>query len=119
MSVPEFAADFAHLAVTLCRCLNIPALYVNGHLGDIGVPVVDPMDFSAWIEAYLGGSWWTFRSSHNMPRIGQNCSVAPGRDAVYIPRINSFGPEVLIQSFGSGRSNCALKNFVLSKGAGR
>ena len=47
--------DFAHLAVTLCRCLNIPARYVNGHLGDIGVPVVDPMDFSAWIEVFLDG----------------------------------------------------------------
>ena len=45
--------DFAHLALTLCRCLNIPARYVNGHLGDIGVPVVDPMDFSAWIEVFL------------------------------------------------------------------
>ena len=86
--------DFAHLAVTLCRCLNIPARYINGHLGDIGVPVVDPMDFSAWIEVYLAGSWWTFDPRNNMPRIGR-IVVARGRDAADIPLINSFGPHVL------------------------
>jgi NAD(P)-dependent dehydrogenase (short-subunit alcohol dehydrogenase family) len=56
--------DYAHLAITFCRCMNIPARYINGHLGDIGVPVVDPMDFSAWIEVWLegpqGGQWYTF-----------------------------------------------------------
>ena len=86
--------DFAHLAVTLCRCLNIPARYVNGHLGDIGVPVVDPMDFSAWIEVFLDGAWWTFDPRNNMPRIGR-IVVARGRDAADIPLINSFGPHVL------------------------
>lgn len=41
--------DFAHLAVTLCRCMNIPARYAMGYLGDIGVPADPvPMDFSAW-----------------------------------------------------------------------
>ena len=54
--------DFAHLAVAFCRCLNIPARYINGHLGDIGVPVVDPMDFSAWIEVYLDRLVVDFRS---------------------------------------------------------
>src|SRR5260370_718235 len=86
--------DFAHLAVTLCRCLNIPARYVNGHLGDIGVPVVDPMDFSAWIEVFLEGSWWTFDPRNNIPRIGR-IVVARGRDAADIPLINSFGPHIL------------------------
>ena len=86
--------DFAHLAVTLCRCLNIPARYINGHLGDIGVPVVDPMDFSAWIEVFLAGRWWTFDPRNNMPRIGR-IVVARGRDAADIPLINSFGPHVL------------------------
>src|SRR5271166_5816800 len=86
--------DFAHLAVTLCRCLNIPARYINGHLGDIGVPVVDPMDFSAWIEVFLDGSWWTFDPRNNIPRIGR-IVVARGRDAADIPLINSFGPHVL------------------------
>ena len=79
---------------TLCRCLNIPARYVNGHLGDIGVPVVDPMDFSAWIEVFLDGSWWTFDPRNNIPRIGR-IVVARGRDAADIPLINSFGPHVL------------------------
>ncbi|RST87054.1 transglutaminase family protein [Aquibium carbonis] len=86
--------DFAHLAVALCRCLNIPARYVNGHLGDIGVPVVDPMDFSAWIEVYLEGEWHTFDPRNNIPRIGR-ILVARGRDAADIPLINSFGPHVL------------------------
>ncbi|MEO3998768.1 transglutaminase family protein [Mesorhizobium sp. CAU 1732] len=86
--------DFAHLAVALCRCLNIPARYVNGHLGDIGVPVVDPMDFSAWIEVYLDGRWRTFDPRNNVPRIGR-IVVARGRDATDIPLVNSFGPHVL------------------------
>jgi transglutaminase-like putative cysteine protease len=86
--------DFAHLALTLCRCLNIPARYINGHLGDIGVPVVDPMDFSAWIEVFLGGRWHTFDPRNNIPRIGR-IVVARGRDAADIPLINSFGPHLL------------------------
>jgi transglutaminase-like putative cysteine protease len=86
--------DFAHLALTLCRCLNIPARYVNGHLGDIGVPVVDPMDFSAWIEVYLDGRWHTFDPRNNVPRVGR-IVVARGRDAADIPLINSFGPHLL------------------------
>lgn len=86
--------DYAHLAMTLCRCLNIPARYVNGHLGDIGVPVVDPMDFSAWIEVYLDCGWVTFDPRNNIPRIGR-IVVARGRDAADIPLVNSFGPHVL------------------------
>ncbi len=86
--------DFAHLAVALCRCLNIPARYVNGHLGDLGVPVVDPMDFSAWIEVFLDGEWYAFDPRNNIPRIGR-IVVARGRDAADIPLINSFGPHVL------------------------
>ena len=86
--------DFAHLAVALCRCMNIPTRYVNGYLGDIGVPVVDPMDFSAWIEVYLGGAWRTFDPRNNKPRIGR-IVVARGRDAADVPMIMSFGPHVL------------------------
>lgn len=86
--------DFAHLAVAFCRCLNIPARYINGHLGDIGVPVVDPMDFSAWMEVFLDGEWYTFDPRNNTPRIGR-IVVARGRDAADIPLINSFGPHVL------------------------
>lgn len=86
--------DYAHLAVTLCRCLGIPARYVNGHLGDIGVPVVGPMDFSAWIEVFLDGAWHTFDPRNNVPRIGR-IVLAHGRDAADIPLFNSFGPHVL------------------------
>ena len=86
--------DFAHLAVAFCRCMNIPARYVNGHLGDIGVPVVDPMDFSAWIEVYIGGSWKTFDPRNNKRRIGR-IVVARGRDAADVPMIMSFGPHYL------------------------
>jgi transglutaminase-like putative cysteine protease len=86
--------DFAHLAIALCRCMNIPARYVNGYLGDIGVPVVDPMDFSAWIEVYLGDRWYTFDPRNNIPRIGR-IVVARGRDAADVPLIISFGPHFL------------------------
>jgi transglutaminase-like putative cysteine protease len=87
--------DFAHLAVTLCRCMNIPARYANGYLGDIGVPPdPSPMDFNAWIEVYLEDRWHTFDARHNEPRIGR-ILVARGRDATDIPLVNSFGPHVL------------------------
>src|SRR3984893_4574678 len=77
--------DFTHLAITLCRCLNIPARYVTGYLGDIGVPPMDaPMDFSAWMEAYLGGRWYSFDARHNQPRIGR-IVIARGRDAADVP----------------------------------
>lgn len=87
--------DFTHLAVTLCRCLNIPARYCNGYLGDIGVPPDPaPMDFNAWFEAYLGGHWYTFDARHNMPRIGR-ILLARGRDAMDIPMLHTFGPHYL------------------------
>lgn len=90
--------DYAHLAITLCRCLNIPARYVNGHLGDIGVPLADPMDFSAWMEVYLAGGWFTFDPRNNMRRIGR-IVIARGRDAADVPLINSFGPHMLQRFF--------------------
>lgn len=87
--------DFAHLAITFCRCLNIPARYVNGYLGDIGIPADPaPMDFSAWFEVYLEGRWYTFDARHNVPRIGR-IPVARGRDATDVPLLHSFGPHSL------------------------
>jgi transglutaminase-like putative cysteine protease len=83
--------DFAHLAITLCRCLNIPARYCTGYLGDIGVPPADsPMDFSAWFEAFLGGRWHTFDARHNEPRIGR-VLIAHGRDAADVAISMTFG----------------------------
>jgi transglutaminase-like putative cysteine protease len=87
--------DFAHLAIALCRCMNIPARYCTGYLGDIGVPPVDmPMDFSAWFEVYLGGRWYTFDARHNQPRIGR-ILIARGRDATDVAMVTSFGPALL------------------------
>jgi transglutaminase-like putative cysteine protease len=88
--------DFAHLAVAFCRCMNIPARYCTGYLGDIGVPVVDAaMDFSAWFEAYLGGRWYTFDARHNQPRIGR-IVMAKGRDAADVAITTTFGPSKLV-----------------------
>ncbi|WP_454762185.1 transglutaminase-like domain-containing protein [Caulobacter segnis] len=87
--------DFAHLAITLCRCMNIPARYCTGYLGDIGVPPVDaPMDFSAWFEAYLDGGWRTFDARHNTPRVAR-ILIARGRDATDAAITTSFGPALL------------------------
>jgi transglutaminase-like putative cysteine protease len=87
--------DFTHLAITLCRCMNIPARYVNGYLGDIGIPPdPNPMDFSAWFEAYLGGAWYTFDARHNQRRIGR-LPIARGRDACDVPMVHTFGPHIL------------------------
>ena len=87
--------DFAHLAITLCRCMNIPARYCTGYLGDIGVPADPaPMDFSAWFEVYLGNRWYTFDARHNTPRIGR-ILMARGRDATDVALVTSFGPATL------------------------
>ncbi len=89
--------DFMHLSITLLRALNIPARYVTGYLGDIGVPPVpDPMDFSAWSEVYLGGKWWTCDARHNKPRIGR-ILMATGFDATDVALTTSFGPSTLKQ----------------------
>jgi transglutaminase-like putative cysteine protease len=83
--------DFQHLAVTLCRALNIPARYATGYLGDIGVPPSGtPMDFSAWFEVYLDDRWWPFDARNNQPRIGR-VLMATGRDAADVAITTSFG----------------------------
>ena len=86
--------DFQHLAITFCRCLNIPARYATGYLGDIGVPPVPPMDFSAWFEVYLEDRWWTFDARNNQPRIGR-VLIATGRDAADVAITTSFGTALL------------------------
>lgn len=86
--------DYTHLAVTLCRCLNIPARYCTGYLGDIGVPPSPDQDFSAWFEAYLGGRWYTFDPRNNVPRIGR-ILMAYGHDAADVALLTSFGPSRL------------------------
>ena len=87
--------DFAHLAITFCRCMNIPARYCTGYLGDIGVAISDaPMDFSAWFEVYLGGQWYIFDARNNIPRIGR-VLIARGRDAADVAITTTFGPNTL------------------------
>jgi transglutaminase-like putative cysteine protease len=90
--------DFTHLAVAFCRCMNIPARYCTGYLGDIGMaPPYGTMDFAAWFEVFLGGRWYTFDARNNVPRIGR-VLIARGRDAADVALNNSFGPNTL-QSF--------------------
>jgi transglutaminase-like putative cysteine protease len=90
--------DFQHLAITFCRALNIPARYATGYLGDIGVPVRLPMDFSAWFEVYLDNRWWTFDARNNVPRIGR-VLMATGRDASDVAMTTSFGQADLRHFF--------------------
>jgi transglutaminase-like putative cysteine protease len=87
--------DYQHLAITFCRALNIPARYATGYLGDIGVPVVLPMDFSAWFEVFLDGRWWTFDARNNVPRLGR-VLMAVGRDASDVAMTTSFGIANLV-----------------------
>ncbi len=86
--------DFQHLAITFCRCLNIPARYVTGYLGDIGVPYAGAMDFSAWFEVYMDGRWWTCDARHDRQRIGR-VLMATGRDAADVALTTSFGSAAL------------------------
>jgi transglutaminase-like putative cysteine protease len=87
--------DYAHLAIAFCRCMNIPARYCTGYLGDIGIPRSSaPMDFAAWFEAYIGGRWYTFDARNNMPRIGR-VLIGRGRDATDVAISNTFGPNTL------------------------
>ncbi len=88
--------DYAHLAVAFCRCMNIPARYCTGYLGDIGMPPpYGPMDFAGWFEAYLGGAWHTFDPRNNVPRSGR-VLMARGRDAVDVAITTTFGPNTLV-----------------------
>jgi len=88
--------DYAHLAITFCRCMNIPARYCTGYLGVIGIPKPWAAgDFAGWFEAYLGGQWHTFDARNNIPRIGR-VLIAQGRDASDVPITQTFGPNTLV-----------------------
>jgi transglutaminase-like putative cysteine protease len=87
--------DYAHLAISLCRCLNIPARYCTGYLGDMGTPPPwGPGDFAAWFEVYLSGAWHIFDARNNVPRIGR-VLLARGRDASDVAIATTFGPNML------------------------
>jgi transglutaminase-like putative cysteine protease len=89
--------DYAHLAVALCRAMNIPARYCSGYISDVGLPPpYAPMDFCAWFEAFLGGRWQTFDPRNNAPRTGR-ILMARGRDATDVALTNAFGPATLVR----------------------
>jgi transglutaminase-like putative cysteine protease len=106
--------DFAHLAIAFCRCMNIPARYCTGYLGDIRVPSSDaPMDFSGWFEAFLDGRWYTFDARHNAPRIGR-VLIARGRDASDVAISTTFGPN-LLQSFKVWTDEVVVRRHLMSQ----
>ncbi len=87
--------DYAHLAVTFCRAMNIPARYCTGYLSNVGTkPPHAPGDFAAWFEAWIGGRWHTFDPRNLVPRIGR-ILMARGRDASDVAITTTFGPNVL------------------------
>ena len=87
--------DYAHLAIAFCRCMNIPARYCTGYLGDIGTPKPwGTMDFAGWMEVWLGDRWYTFDARNNTPRIGR-VLIARGRDASDVALASTFGPNTL------------------------
>jgi transglutaminase-like putative cysteine protease len=89
--------DYAHLAIAMCRCMNIPARYCTGYLGDIRIPQIPgPMDFAGWFEAYLGERWYTFDARNNTPRIGR-VLMARGRDACDVALASTFGQNTLLR----------------------
>ena len=111
--------DFAHLSITLCRALNIPARYASGYLGDIGVPPGGPGDFCAWFEVFLGGRWYTFDARYNTRRIGRLVMVR-GADAADVAMITSFGPHglsffrVWTLELASGMSDATMEGMLSS-----
>ena len=109
--------DYAHLAIALCRCMNIPARYCTGYLGEIGIPLPHPAgDFAGWFEAYLGGRWYTFDARNNVPRIGR-VLIAQGRDAADVPITQTFGPNTLV-SFKVWTDELAETSGSLGSGQG-
>ena len=113
--------DFAHLGVTFCRALGIPARYVFGYMPDIGISGPSPIpDFHAWMEVWLGSSWWTFDARFNTPRIGR-LAIGRGRDAVDVAMVTTYGAASLAahdRVGGRGVRRCRADGVVRAGGAG-
>jgi transglutaminase-like putative cysteine protease len=106
--------DFAHLAIALCRCMNTPARYCTGYLGDIGVPAdINPMDFSAWFEVSLAGHWYTKDARHNHSRIGR-IVMGRGRDAADVAMSTAFGVGGIQRGSGTSASRRRRRASVLT-----
>ena len=106
----------ASTRIAFCRSLNIPARYCTGYLGDIGVPLTLPMDFSAWFEVYLDDRWWIFDARNNMPRIGR-VLIATGRDASDVAITTSFGAAILTRFAVLAEETTAPLTAALGKSA--
>jgi transglutaminase-like putative cysteine protease len=78
--------DFAHLGIAFCRALNIPARFVAGYAFGL-----NPPDFHAWFEAYLGDRWYLFDPTRLVPQNGL-IRVGTGRDAADVSFATIFGP---------------------------
>lgn len=115
--------DFAHLSISLCRAMNIPARYASGYLGDIGVPYSGPGDFCAWFEVYLGGRWYTFDARYNTPRAGRILMVR-GADAADVAMITSFGDyqlkyfRVWSDKLGDGLDDAFVLDMLMTRPGG-
>lgn len=115
--------DFAHLAISLCRAMNIPARYASGYLGDVGVPYSGPGDFCAWFEVYLDGHWYTFDARYNIPRAGRILMVR-GSDAADVAMITSFGDyelkyfKVWTNELDRGTTDADIRNMLLTRPEG-
>lgn len=87
--------DFAHLAISFCRALNIPARYVFGYLPYLDVADDGAeMDFAAWMEVWLEDRWWTFDPRNNVGRKGR-VVIGRGRDAADVAMATTFGGPLL------------------------
>ena len=103
--------DFQHLAISLSRCMNIPARYVTGYIGDIRMPYSGPGDFSAWYQVFLDGQWMDLDARHNYPRLGR-ILMATGRDAADVAITTSFGPAPLTYFYVESNEVDAAGNKV-------
>lgn len=77
--------DFAHLGIALCRALNIPARYFSGYAYQL-----DPPDFHACFECFVGGRWMVFDATRLAPLNGL-VRIGTGRDAADAAVASTFG----------------------------
>jgi transglutaminase-like putative cysteine protease len=82
--------DFAHIGISLCRSISIPARLVVGYLYEL-----EPMELHAWFEAYVGGRWYTFDPTQDYLK-GGYIPIGYGKDAADVAVFNQFGPPCVL-----------------------
>ena len=107
--------DFAHLMITMCRALNIPARLATGI--DYGAdPALGPTDFHCYVEAYLGDRWYLFDPTGISPRMGL-LRIGTGRDAAEVAFATIFGtvqwtmPRISIRAESTDALNGIVEPF--------